>query len=131
MVSQFADDINIGGIVDSEEGYTIEFKSLDIMLQLYGMLVRPFLEFCIQFWSPCYRKDIMKLERVRNKFTRMLPGLEDLSYKKRLNKLGLFFTGSLRVDFIEVYKTMRGTDKVNSKDLFPRVGSSKLGSIIL
>eukprot|EP00061_Rhincodon_typus_P011059 g35803.t1 len=44
------------------------------MLSLYRTLVRPLLEHCVQFWSPSYRKDIIKLERVQKKFTRMLLG---------------------------------------------------------
>ena len=35
-------------------------------------------------------KDIIKLERVQKRFTRMLLGLDGLSYKERLNRLGLF-----------------------------------------
>eukprot|EP00061_Rhincodon_typus_P018091 g47114.t1 len=43
-----------------------------------------------KFWSHCYRKDVVKLERVQKRFKRVLPGLEDLSYRERLNRLGLF-----------------------------------------
>ena len=45
------------------------------MLQLYKTLVRPHLEYRIQFWSPHYRKDVEALERVQRRFTRMLPGM--------------------------------------------------------
>ena len=48
-----------------------------------------YLEYCVQFWSPYYRKDIIKLERVQKRFTRMLPGLDGLSFKERLDRLGL------------------------------------------
>eukprot|EP00061_Rhincodon_typus_P013147 g39332.t1 len=50
----------------------------------------------------------------------MLPKLEDLSYKEKLDKLGLFplECRRLRDDLIEVYKVMRGTDKLNSQGLF-------------
>ena len=37
----------------------------------------------------------------------MLPGLDGLSYKERLDRLGLFSL-ELRDDIIEVYKIMRG-----------------------
>ena len=53
-------------------------------------LMRPQLEDCAQVWSPEYRKDSIKLERVQKRFTRMLPGLDGLSYKERLDRLGLF-----------------------------------------
>ena len=59
------------------------------MLTLSKTLVRLHLEYCVQFWSPYYRKDIIKLERVEKRFTRMLPGLDD--YKERLIDWDFFF----------------------------------------
>eukprot|EP00061_Rhincodon_typus_P015255 g42828.t1 len=58
------------------------------------------------------RKDVVKLEEVQKRFTR-LPGLEGLSYKEVLNRLGLFSLEHqrLRCDLIEVYKIMRGMDR--------------------
>eukprot|EP00061_Rhincodon_typus_P009547 g33134.t1 len=64
-------------------------QSWDVMLRLYRTLVRPLLEYCVQFWLPSYRKNIIKLERVQ-RFTRRLPGMEDFSYKGRLDRLRLF-----------------------------------------
>eukprot|EP00061_Rhincodon_typus_P017789 g46649.t1 len=86
---------------------TREYGSLNILLQLYKTLVTPHLENCMQFWLPCYRMDIINLERVQKRFIRMLPGLEGLSYKERL---GLFTLEprKLRCDLIEVYKIMTG-----------------------
>ena len=66
-------------------GQNIEYRSWDVLLKLDKTLVRPYLEYCVQFWSPYYRKDIIKLERVQKRFTRMLPGLDGLSYKERLD----------------------------------------------
>eukprot|EP00061_Rhincodon_typus_P008284 g30756.t1 len=109
----------------------IEYRSCKVMLQLYRTLFRPLLKYCIQFWSLCYRKDIVKLERVQKRFTRMSPGLEGLSYRERLNRLGLYSLERrrLRGDLIEVYKIMSNMDWVNSQGLFPR--SPKLEGISL
>ena len=63
-------------------GQNIEYRSWDILLKLYKTLVRPYLEYCVQFWSPYYRKDNIKLEGVQKRFTRMLPRLDILSYKE-------------------------------------------------
>ena len=60
------------------------------MLELYKTLVRPQLEYCVQFCSPHYRKDVIALEKMQRGFTRMLPGLERFSYEERLVRLGLF-----------------------------------------
>ena len=60
------------------------------MLQLYRTLVRPHLEYSVQFWLPHYQKDVEALERVQKRFTRMLSGMESISYEERLEKPGLF-----------------------------------------
>ena len=68
----------------------IEFKNWQVMLTLYRTLVRPHLEYSVQFWLPHYQKDVEALERVQKRFTRMLPGMEGICYEERLVKLGLF-----------------------------------------
>eukprot|EP00061_Rhincodon_typus_P017156 g45727.t1 len=83
------------------------------MLRLYRTLVRPLLEYFVRFWSPCYRKDIIKLESVQKRFTRMLPGMDGMSYKERLDRLGHVSLEykRLRDDLVEAYKIMKGIDR--------------------
>ncbi|KAK4829128.1 hypothetical protein QYF61_002207 [Mycteria americana] len=48
------------------------------------------LECCIQFWAPQYKREMELLERVQQRATKMIKGLECLSYNARLRELGLF-----------------------------------------
>ena len=101
---------------------TFTYIDKDIFLNLFKSIVRPHIEYASSVWSPVFKKDMIALENVHRRATKLVKSIAHLSYSDRLRKLGL---PSLeyrreRADVIQVYKILHDIDKVDKSKLFTR-----------
>jgi len=62
---------------------SITSKSKEIVLPLYRGLIKPHMEYAVQFWSQFLRKDIDLLEKVQHRATKMIHEISGLDYEER------------------------------------------------
>ena len=63
---------------------TLTFMDKDMFLNLFKSLVRPHLEYASSVWSPQHKKDMIAIENVQRRATRMLPCLRGKTYPENL-----------------------------------------------
>ena len=101
-----------------------------IILNLYSALVKRQLEYCVQCWSPYYKKVIEKLEGVQRRVTKLIPRLRNKPYEECLSELNLFSLTKRRMrgHLIEVFKVIKGIENMDMEKYFTIDTSNITGS---
>jgi len=89
-------------------------RSSEGMLILYKTLVRPILDYCIPVCRPYLRKDVMKLEKVQKRFSKLIDGCKGKTYDQRLKKLGITSLEDRhnRADMIQVFRVLNDQHEI-------------------
>ena len=89
---------------------------------LYKGIVRPLLEYANVIWHPRYKIDMEAIETVQRRATctKLVPDLRNVDYSQRLKILKLLYMQYRlrRGDMIQVYKIVKGLDRVPSEMFF-------------
>ena len=91
-------------------------RNVEVWMNMYVGMVRPYLEYAVSAWNPHLRRDINALEKVQEGVLRIPYELRQLrGYKERLAAVGLTTLEERRSrgDLIQAYKLINGLEDIN------------------
>jgi hypothetical protein len=98
------------------------FSNIDkeIFLPIYKALVRPILEYCSSIWFPIYKHQIMEIEKIQKRATKLVKEIRNKSYSERLKYLNLdtLHFRRLRSDMLQTFRIIKGIDNLDVAQFF-------------
>ena len=94
---------------------SFENKEPGIMLDIYHTYILPHIDYGISVWYPHLQRDIDMLESIQRRFTKMITGMNGLTYEERLTVLELptLEDRRLKLDLIQAYRIWKVIDKID------------------
>ncbi|XP_057310035.1 uncharacterized protein LOC130648032 [Hydractinia symbiolongicarpus] len=108
---------------------TFDYMDNENFVLLFTSLVRPHIEYANTVWCTFLKKDMLIVENVQRRATKMLPGMKDLTYDERLRllKLPSLFYRRYRADMIETFKITNNVydEAVTENLLLPKLSNTR------
>ena len=97
---------------------SFSYLDKDMFTTLFKSIVRPHLEYANVIWHPAFKRQMINIEKVQRRATKLIPSLKSLPYEERLRTLNLpsLKYRQIRNDLIQTYKILNNIDNLKQED---------------